>query len=340
MIQFFRKLRKASLEDGKIIDYLKYALGEILLIVVGILIASAISKKSSDADKNDQFEKGFSQLYTNLYCEIAFNEHLIRLLENEVETALIEFNESDTIAGLEIPNRLLYLNSQKLLYTSNSTYILNHLQENIVTQEQNQLMNQIGSHYSLFEDWDQNLKNLDVRYFDEIFEKYGLSKPSRFTDTEFSQEDVEKAIQIRQDKKYKILLRSTINKLHDMIYLISYKKNESIAIQEYILNQKNPPILNFEHIGMVGTALPSGWKKSVPMELIDRDKAIWSVRIELQDGEIKFRNGNNWNQNWGTTESLDGNALFFGNNIPVKKGYYEVTLNIKEKKYTIQEITR
>lgn len=340
MAQFFKKFRKVSLENGNLQNYLKYAFGEILLIVVGILIAMAIDNRNSDADKNDQFEKGFSQLYTNLYCEVGFNEHLIGLLKDKAETAKRELNESDTLTGLEIPDRLVYLNSHETQYSSNSPFILNHLQENIVTQEQNQLMNQIGAYYSLFENWDETIKNLDVRYFDELFEKYDLPQPPEMTYPEFSEGDIEKATQLRKDKTYKTQLRSTINKLRDLLYLIDYKINESTAIQEYILKQKNPPILNFEHIGILGSALPSGWKKSVPMELLDKEKALWSIRIELQDGEIKFRNGNNWNQNWGATPSLDGNALFFGNNIPVKKGYYEVTLHIKDKKYTIEEVSR
>jgi hypothetical protein len=339
MIRFFRELRKSSLENGKLKNYLTYALGEILLVVVGILIALAINNTNSEADKKSQFEKGFSQLYTNIYCETGFNERLLSLLKSKLDTALLELNESDTLTGLAIPARLIYLNSSQVQYSPNSTYILNYLQENIVTQEQNQLMNQIGSYYSIFETWDELIKSLDVGNFNELFEKYGLQKPSRFTIPELYEEDIEKAIQIRQDKKYKTQLRSTINKLKDLIYLLDYKVNESKAVQEFIHTQKESLILNFEHIGILGSALITDWEKSVPMELINKDKAIWSIRIKLQNGEIKFRNGNTWNQNWGATRSFDGNAMFFGDNIPVQQGYYEITLHIKDKKYTIQEIT-
>lgn len=336
MIRFFSNLRK---EHMKFKSYLLYALGEILLVVIGILIALAINNRNSDVDKNNQFEKAFSQLHTNMYCEIAFNEHQLSLLKKKLETALIEFNDADTITGLAVPNRLIYLNSNEIQYNSNSSYILNHLQENIVDQDQNQIMNQIGSYYSVFKTWDELIKDADVGYFDELFKKYSLQQPSEFTTTEFTNADIQKAIRIRQDPGYKTQLRSTINKLNDLIYLVDYKINESIAVQEYILNQKDPPILNFEHVGIVGTALPSGWKKSVPMQLIDKEEAIWRLQIELQDGEIKFRNGNNWNQNWGASSAFDGNASFFGRNIPVQHGYYEITLNIKDKKYSIEKIT-
>lgn len=43
MIRFFSKIRKSLLNEGKTARYLKYALGEILLVVIGILIALQIN---------------------------------------------------------------------------------------------------------------------------------------------------------------------------------------------------------------------------------------------------------------------------------------------------------
>jgi len=43
MIKFFRKIRKNLLNEGKTSKYLKYAIGEILLVVIGILIALQIN---------------------------------------------------------------------------------------------------------------------------------------------------------------------------------------------------------------------------------------------------------------------------------------------------------
>ena len=43
MIKFFRKIRQNLLSEGKTGKYLKYAIGEILLVVIGILIAVQIN---------------------------------------------------------------------------------------------------------------------------------------------------------------------------------------------------------------------------------------------------------------------------------------------------------
>jgi len=43
MIKFFRHIRKNLLMENKTGKYLKYAIGEILLVVIGILIAVQIN---------------------------------------------------------------------------------------------------------------------------------------------------------------------------------------------------------------------------------------------------------------------------------------------------------
>jgi len=43
MINFFRRIRKRLAEDNKPLKYLRYAIGEIVLVVIGILIALQIN---------------------------------------------------------------------------------------------------------------------------------------------------------------------------------------------------------------------------------------------------------------------------------------------------------
>ena len=43
MIGFFRKIRKKLADDNQFLKYSRYAIGEILLVVVGILIALQIN---------------------------------------------------------------------------------------------------------------------------------------------------------------------------------------------------------------------------------------------------------------------------------------------------------
>ena len=43
MLKFFRNIRKNLISNGKTVNYLKYAIGEIILVVIGILIALQIN---------------------------------------------------------------------------------------------------------------------------------------------------------------------------------------------------------------------------------------------------------------------------------------------------------
>ncbi|WP_394746747.1 DUF6090 family protein [Spongiimicrobium salis] len=60
MIKFFRKIRQNLLSEGKTGTYLKYAIGEIVLVVIGILIALQINNW-----KENSKEKDLEQSY---YC--------------------------------------------------------------------------------------------------------------------------------------------------------------------------------------------------------------------------------------------------------------------------------
>ena len=55
MIKFFRNIRKQLLGEGKTAKYFKYAIGEILLVVIGILIALQINNWNENRkDRNEE----------------------------------------------------------------------------------------------------------------------------------------------------------------------------------------------------------------------------------------------------------------------------------------------
>ena len=59
MIPFFRKIRKTLADDDKPIKYLRYAIGEIVLVVIGILIALQIN----NANENRKDKRNFLPNY-------------------------------------------------------------------------------------------------------------------------------------------------------------------------------------------------------------------------------------------------------------------------------------
>jgi len=55
MLKFFRKIRYKFIKEGRFINYLKYAVGEIFLVVIGILIAVSINNWNENRKQQKLF---------------------------------------------------------------------------------------------------------------------------------------------------------------------------------------------------------------------------------------------------------------------------------------------
>jgi len=70
MIPFFRKIRKTLADDNKPIKYFRYAIGEIVLVVIGILIALQINNwnegKKANERTNHLLERTQKELLYNI----------------------------------------------------------------------------------------------------------------------------------------------------------------------------------------------------------------------------------------------------------------------------------
>jgi len=69
MIKFFRKIRQNLLSEGKTGKYMKYAIGEIILVVIGILIALQINNWNDKRIK----QKKESNFITQIHQEFLLN---------------------------------------------------------------------------------------------------------------------------------------------------------------------------------------------------------------------------------------------------------------------------
>lgn len=66
MIKFFRKIRQNLLYKGKTTTYFKYAIGEILLVVIGILIALQINNWNEKRLKQEQLISVYERILTDI----------------------------------------------------------------------------------------------------------------------------------------------------------------------------------------------------------------------------------------------------------------------------------
>lgn len=89
MIKLFRNIRQKLLEEKKIGNYLKYAIGEIVLVVIGILLALQIN--TINQNRINQIEK--KELLSKLHIEFKANKKLLidfRIAKNKAMNSAIE----------------------------------------------------------------------------------------------------------------------------------------------------------------------------------------------------------------------------------------------------------
>ena len=82
MINFFRKIRKQMSDDNKPIKYMRYAIGEIVLVVIGILIALQINNWNQDRKSKIKAEIFKEKIISDLIKDTLNIETQIGLAKN------------------------------------------------------------------------------------------------------------------------------------------------------------------------------------------------------------------------------------------------------------------
>ena len=108
MIKFFRKIRQNLLSEGKNGKYLKYAFGEIILVVIGILIALSINNWNENKKNINQSRKHLETIRLNLEDDIKQAETLLAETETTIEYTNTFLNQFKTLTPID-NNIQLYL---------------------------------------------------------------------------------------------------------------------------------------------------------------------------------------------------------------------------------------
>lgn len=95
MIPFFRKLRKQMADNNKPIQYVRYAIGEIFLVVIGILIALQINNWNEDRKHTLKINNLLSEIQDDLLADII-----------KLDEILIDFKWRDSIINLALKDQL------------------------------------------------------------------------------------------------------------------------------------------------------------------------------------------------------------------------------------------
>ena len=95
MIKFFRRIRQNLLSEGKTGKYLKYAIGEIVLVVIGILIALSINNWNENKKTQDQLSLILYNLIEDLNDDLEYLNDEVELHEFRISCFQYLLEKSD-----------------------------------------------------------------------------------------------------------------------------------------------------------------------------------------------------------------------------------------------------
>ena len=129
MIKFFRKIRYNLMEQNKTGKYIKYAIGEIVLVVIGILIALSINKWNNKVQ--------------DAKLSILYYQELLLDVENDLEQLIDRINYSERVTNsiyslIEALQNKTYatVNQDTLQYAMNHYYRVAGWQFNLNTYKE------------------------------------------------------------------------------------------------------------------------------------------------------------------------------------------------------------
>jgi len=212
MIKFFRKIRQSLLSENKFSKYLLYAIGEIALVIIGILIALAINKKNTDIENIK---------LRDLYL-IQLNEEInvnLQKLNNYKDRAIAQITELDTLVDI-LRNK--EYDNPKLLLKSRYLYIIQRFNPTTTTYENLKysgdlklfkdlkLRNSISKAYDTFNEinvWEEN----DIKWTDNYGQGYLVSN-ARLMNLDLSKDNFGKDLYF---ENVVLVRRTTLRQLKD-----------------------------------------------------------------------------------------------------------------------------
>jgi hypothetical protein len=85
MIKFFRKIRQHLISEGKTEKYLKYAVGEIVLLMIGILLALQINNWNNERIEYNLESNILKEILVNLEKDVINLNSKIKFNENQIK---------------------------------------------------------------------------------------------------------------------------------------------------------------------------------------------------------------------------------------------------------------
>ncbi len=354
MLAFFRRIRKAFVISGNIRKYIIYAIGEIALVVIGILIALQVNNWNQIRIENDRFDFGMKQIHSEIlaskYYQGGLSDKLnfqlaridsLLLHPNEMPLSrippiIILFDQYGLDIGREWGEKTQFLkinpsNKKKTALSVKLQYYLDNINREVLPFESIGLYNVMSKYLRSFD--------IPIKVFN-----HGP------TYEEFIETYIEDLYSPSYDDRIKALLVDESFRA-DLITLRQIKRDENTSARfinllgddflQYIQSEVAEIDYSLKYLEVIGSGTEyDDWSQGVPMKKISNDGTQWEIELYLKDGAIKFRSDIQWVLDWGRSEDNKDKLVFKGGDIEVSEGFYRITIDISESTYQIIPLSK
>ena len=352
MINVFRKIRKQYASENNLPQYLRYAFGEIALIIIGIILALQLDNwnddRKQDAQFNDLLEQMYNVIHADLQLKLTSTDQIglqIRMIEEFLEAP-------DSVVPLTMIHKLFYLDlTPSNNFKSEIRYYLSLMEYNpddpqhveIAKELTNYAENQI---FDLESDPIRSTESLGHALMEAGIARpqtmFGVTAYNDFVNVDtafYSENELRACRELLLQDRFRTLLKSH-HSSKSMRQVAIYNSIEGARSILKLIQSHQPDVrLRYEDIGIIGTALEKGWNESVPMTKVYRDSSIWEIELAFTEGYVKFRSRNSWTENWGGAGFPDGSLMFFGKDIRIpEEGNYRVRVNLENGTYRFTKV--
>ena len=287
MLNFFRNNRKTLISSDALRRYLLYATGEVLLVLIGILLALQVNNWNISRQNDRLFEKNVEQLFNSLKTDLYWLEGSLGYTIMQRDFALSIIENPDTFSSKLVAYILFYLDSYAQNFSSETDYLLDNLSFDPGNERQEEIIRQI-SNYTGSKIWDLSDRNnpyLEKPLIYPIMEFHDIPVPNTFmglfslTDDEidpdfFNQAELAEIQNIIRQEKFRKALRSLSSNKITYMEILENAIEDRNSVLSLIQNSFPDVKLLYDNIGIIGDALPTGWDHSVPMKLVDPHLSI------------------------------------------------------------------
>ena len=174
MIQLFKKIRKKLIAEKRLVNYLAYAIGEILLVVIGILLALQFNNKNQEQE-NTKKERGY---LISIVEDIEFQKSILKDMKRhslesiEVAKSIIkDYNTEQSFLKIDSLNsKLNFLIETYIFPNTNNTdsELVSSGQLNLISDKS--LSIDIINYYLNSQESNDDVKNnIDNIFYPEVY---------------------------------------------------------------------------------------------------------------------------------------------------------------------------